>query len=290
MTPACTTRSSRCSPACGTEQRTPPSDPDDDLDDLTRIAEQAVGLGYDIVSNTTPAEIRLKGDRDVVTDVDITVENEVRDFLKRMTPDIGFLGEEEATTATLDGDQDVWTLDPVDGTSNFAHGLPLCAVSLALVRRGEPIVAAIVAPFLDLRYVAAKGRGAFGNGVQLQVSKASTSPSPSYPSATTRWATKPRLRTMRRIRLTTLLAERVERVRMFGSAALDLVWVAEGRTDATVMLANKPWDTAAGVLIAREAGALVVDSRGSDHSLASKETIGVTPGIQHELLSLIGEN
>jgi myo-inositol-1(or 4)-monophosphatase len=108
----------------------------DELTDLTRIAEQAAGLGYDIIKNTTPAEIRLKGDRDVVTDV-------------------GFLGEEETSTARLDDDQDVWTLDPVDGTSNFAHGLPLCAISLALVRHGEPIAA----PFLDLRYVAAKGRG-----------------------------------------------------------------------------------------------------------------------------------
>ena len=144
----------------------------DELTDLTRVAEQAAGLGYDIIKNTTPAEIRLKSDRDVVTNVDLKVEREVREFLKRVTPDAGFLGEEEASTAKLDDDQDVWTLDPVDGTSNFAHGLPLCAVSLAMVRRGEPIVAVIIAPFLDLRYVATKGRGAFGNGTRLQVSKA----------------------------------------------------------------------------------------------------------------------
>ena len=259
----------------------------DELTDLTRIAEQAVGLGYDIVRNTTPADIRLKGDRDVVTDVDLTVEREVREFLKRMTPDAGFLGEEETTTATLDGDQDVWTLDPVDGTSNFAHGLPLCAVSLALVRQGEAIAAAIVAPFLDLRYVAAKGHGAFGNGVQLQASKA-TNLSESIISigdyAVGEHAAK---KNEHRIRLTTLLAERVERVRMFGTAALDLVWVAEGRTDATIILANKPWDTAAGVLIARESGAIVTDRRGDRHQLSSKETIASTSGISREVLSIV---
>ncbi|MBB4912490.1 fructose-1,6-bisphosphatase/inositol monophosphatase family enzyme [Actinophytocola algeriensis] len=73
----------------------------DELLDLQRIAEQAVGLGYDIVKNTTPAEIRLKGVRDVVTDVDIAVQNEVRHFLKRMTPDVDFLGEEDVNSIAL---------------------------------------------------------------------------------------------------------------------------------------------------------------------------------------------
>ena len=261
----------------------------DELTDLTRIAEQAVGLGYDIIKNTTPAEIRLKGDRDVVTDVDLTVEREVREFLKRMTPDAGFLGEEETSTATLDGDQDVWTLDPVDGTSNFAHGLPLCAISLALVRQGEPIVAAILAPFLDLRYVAAKGQGAFGNGTQLQVSKATSLAESIVSIGDYAVGDQAASKNERRLRITTLLAERVERVRMFGSAALDLAWVAEGRTDATVMLANKPWDTAAGVLLAREAGAVVIEASGAAHSFSSAETIATSPGIAGAVLALVND-
>ena len=259
----------------------------DELLDLQRIAEQAVGLGYDIVKSATPAEIRFKGDRDVVTDVDLTVQNEVRDFLRRMTPDIGFLGEEEASSATLDCEQEVWTLDPVDGTSNFAHGLPLCAVSLALVRQGEPVVAAIVAPFLDLRYVAAKGHGAFGNGAQLQVSKATNLSESIVSIGDYAVGDQAAAKNARRIRLTTLLAERVERVRMFGSAALDLAWVAEGRTDATIILANKPWDTAAGVLLSREAGAVVVDATGATHGFASSETIAVSPAIADDVLSVV---
>ncbi|OLF18920.1 inositol monophosphatase family protein [Actinophytocola xanthii] len=258
----------------------------DDLPDLLRIAEQAVGLGYDIIKNTTPSEIRLKSDRDTVTDVDLKIENEVREFLRRMTPAAGFLGEEEASTASLDGDQDVWTLDPVDGTSNFAHGLPLCAVSLALVRGGAPVVAAMVAPFLNLRYLAAKGHGAFGNGVRIRVS-ATTELSQSIVSiGDYAVGDEAAAKNERRIRLTTLLAERVERIRMFGSAALDLAWVAEGRTDAAVIMANKPWDTAAGVLLAREAGANVVDATGAAHSFTSSETIAVNPHIQRSLLSL----
>jgi myo-inositol-1(or 4)-monophosphatase len=90
-----------------------------------------------------------------------------------------------------------------------------------------------------------------------------------------------------RLRLTTFLAERVERVRMFGSAALDLAWVAEGRTDATVILANKPWDTAAGVLIAREGGALVFDSSGESHTFQSADTIAACPGLVDAVVSLV---
>lgn len=261
--------------------------PDDDLDDLTRIAEQAVGLGYDIVRNTTPAEIRLKGDRDIVTDVDLTVENEVRDFLARMTPQIGFLGEEEAATLAFPGDQDFWTLDPVDGTSNFAHGLPLCAISLALVRQGEPVVAAIVAPFLNLRYFATKGRGAFGNSVRLQVSKVANLAKSIVSIGDYAVGEGATAKNERRIHLTALLAEQVERVRMFGSAAIDLAWVAEGRTDAAIMLANKPWDTAAGVLLAREAGAIAFDLAGSAHDLRAKETIVAAPGIAESVLKLV---
>lgn len=259
----------------------------DELTDLTRIAEQAVGLGYDIIKNTTPADIRLKGDRDTVTDVDLTIQNEVRKFLQRMTPHAGFLGEEDPTTATLDGDQDVWTLDPIDGTSNFAHGLPLCAVSLALVREGEPIVAAVIAPFLDLRYIAAKGRGAFGNGIQLQASKATDLSESIVSIGDYAIGERADIKNKRRLRLTELLAKRVERVRMFGSAALDLAWVAEGRTDATVILANKPWDTAAGVLLAREAGALVTDASGSSHNFTATETVAVSPGIAASVLALV---
>ena len=87
--------------------------------------------------------------------------------------------------------------------------------------------------------------------------------------------------------LTALLAERVERVRMFGSAALDLAWVAEGRTDATVMLANKPWDTAAGVLLAREAGALVLDSSGESHSFQSPDTIAAASGVVDAIVAVV---
>ena len=92
-----------------------------------------------------------------------------------------------------------------------------------------------------------------------------------------------------RLALTGKLAARVQRVRMFGSAAVDLAWVAEGRIDASVMLSNTPWDTAAGVLIAREAGAVVVDLDGSPHTTNAQATIAANPKILTDLIELITE-
>lgn len=256
-----------------------------ELDELLSIARDAVLVGSDLVRTATPHQVRRKGDRDVVTDIDIKIEQEIRAYLSRVTPEIGFLGEEEGPSG--DATEATWTLDPIDGTSNFARGLPLCAVSLGLIRNNSPVVAAITAPFLDLRYYATKGGGAFVNGAKLHASRTGELTQAIVSIGDYAVGDNADEKNRKRIRLTTLLAERIERVRMFGSAALDLVWVAEGRTDATVILSNKPWDTAAGVLIAREAGALVVDRFGEPHTSTSTDTIAVSPGIADELLAVV---
>jgi myo-inositol-1(or 4)-monophosphatase len=253
------------------------------LEELAQIAERAVTLGAELVRNATPHQVTEKSDRDVVTDVDIKVEQEVRAYLHRVTPECGFLGEEEGQIGI---DEYAWILDPVDGTSNFTRGLPLCAVSLALVHEGRPLVAGITAPFLDLHYTATRGAGSFVNGQRMHASRTSELRKAIVSIGDYAVGENAEAKNKQRLRLTALLAERVERVRMFGSAALDLAWVAEGRTDATIMLANKPWDTAAGVLLAREAGALVVDSSGEPHTFHASETIAVCPGLVDTIVAL----
>jgi myo-inositol-1(or 4)-monophosphatase len=91
-------------------------------------------------------------------------------------------------------------------------------------------------------------------------------------------------RNLARVRISAVLAARAQRVRMLGSAAIDLAWVAAGKLDASVMLSNKPWDTSAGALLAREAGARVTDLDGRNHDLTSTATIATTPGVRDELL------
>jgi myo-inositol-1(or 4)-monophosphatase len=254
------------------------------LEDLAQIAERAVTMGAELVRNATPHQVTEKSDRDVVTDVDVKVEQEVRAYLHRVTPECGFLGEEEGQ---IGDDEYAWILDPVDGTSNFARGLPLCAVSLALVHEGRPLVAGITAPFLDLHYTATRGAGSFVNGQRMRASRTSELRKAIVSIGDYAVGEDAEAKNRQRLRLTALLAERVERIRMFGSAALDLAWVAEGRTDATVMLANKPWDTAAGVLLAREAGALVLGGSGESHSFRSPDTIAAAPGVVDAVLAVV---
>lgn len=253
------------------------------LEDLAQIAERAANLGAELVRTATPHQVREKSDRDVVTDVDIKVEQEVRAYLQRVTPGCGFLGEEEGRTGD---DEYVWTLDPVDGTANYTHGLPLCAVSLALVHNDRPVVAATIVPFLGLTYIAAKDGGAFANGQRMHASRTSELRKAIVSIGDYATGLEAEAKNRRRLRLTALLAERVERVRMFGSAALDLAWLAEGRTDAAIMLSNKPWDTAAGVLLARESGAVVIDSTGESHTLHAPDTIAATRGLVDAIASV----
>ncbi|PKW18091.1 inositol monophosphatase family protein [Saccharopolyspora spinosa] len=259
------------------------------INELLTIANEAVNLGHQLLTTTPPGEIHAKGDRDLVTDLDIQVQHEVRAYLEHAALDIDFLGEEQGGGSLDQAAERIWALDPIDGTSNFARSLPLCGVSLALVERGTPIIAVISAPFLGLRYNAVQGQGAFVNGQRIHASR-TTELSKSIVSIGD-YAVGAGAAEKNRVRfaLTQALAENVERVRMFGSAALDLVWAAEGRTDACILLSNKPWDTAAGVLVAREAGASVTDAAGTSHTFGARETIAAAPGITDALLRLISD-
>src|SRR5215472_12338500 len=199
---------------------------------------------------------------------------------------MGFLGEEEGRSGDPDAGW-VWTLDPIDGTSNFAHGIPLCATSLALLHDGNAVLAVIDAPFLGQRYHAVQGQGAFAGDRRLTVS--ATRQLRDAVVAVGDYATGPGADRENEVRLavTVQLASRVHRLRMIGTAALDLAWVAEGRMDCSVTLGNKPWDTAAGVLIAREAGASVVDADGNPHHIESAVTIAAPSELIDQLLLLI---
>ncbi|WP_024875599.1 inositol monophosphatase family protein [Saccharomonospora piscinae] len=243
------------------------------LDELLSIARDAAEIGARMMTSEAPGTVSAKGDRDYVTELDVRIQHAIRDYLQRAAPGIDFLGEEDGG-GTLDDTTDyVWVLDPIDGTSNFAHGIPLCATSLALVHRGQPLIGVITAPFLDLRYYAVHGGGAYCNDKPIQCSS-TTDLRRAIVSigdyATGEGAAE---KNERRFAVTRALAENVERVRMFGAASLDLAWVAEGRTDACVILSNKPWDMAAGVLINREANGNVSDLHGVEYTFRGKETV-----------------
>lgn len=254
---------------------------------LLPIAERAVSIASEIIRSKAPGVITAKGDRDMATEVDYAVEHAVREFLSRETPEVGFLGEEEGVSRS--GDGLMWALDPVDGTANFLHGIPLCGASLGLVDKNIPTLGVIDLPFLNLRYLAAEGAGAQANGLNIQVSESCDLRTAIVAIGDYAVGENALDRNRPRLALTQELAARVQRVRMFGSAAIDLAWVADGRIDANIMLSNNAWDTAAGAIIAREAGAAVVDLDGSPHTMNSAATLAAGPGILADLVELVAE-
>lgn len=255
-----------------------------DLEPLLSLAHEAVDLARGRFLSK-PRVISLKTDRDMVTEIDLAIEADVRRFLAERAPEVGFLGEEGGIQGQ--DSELTWALDPIDGTANFVHGLPLCAVSLGLIKNQRQVLGVIDLPSFGLRYAGTDAHGSTGDGERLAVRDSTNLSEAIIAIGDYAVGDDAPHKNRMRFAITEALAERVQRVRMFGSAAIDLAWVAAGRLDACVMLSNNPWDTSAGVVIAREAGARTMDLDGTDHTVGSKATIATAPGIADELIDLL---
>jgi myo-inositol-1(or 4)-monophosphatase len=255
-----------------------------DLDRALTVAMRAISLAGQYTVSHQPTHISTKGDRDVVTNVDLAVEHLIRDLLRDWDSVVGFVGEEQEAS----GDEDTyWVLDPIDGTINLIHGSPLCAIALALVHEHQPVLGITAVPFLDRCYWAVAGEGAYRDGEPIEVSSTPVLDEAviglcdygSGPDA----ATRDRLCTDLDQRLTA----QAQGVRRLGSTALDLIWVADGTLDASILFGNRTWDTASGAIIAREAGALVLDADGGPHSTRSLCTLATTPALAEALVPMM---
>jgi myo-inositol-1(or 4)-monophosphatase len=252
---------------------------------LLALAKQATSLACELIRSRAPHTLTSKGDRDLTSDVDTAVEQLLRNFLRHHTPNLGFLGEESGGTDPVDGSR--WILDPIDGTINYLHGLPLCAVSLSLMRNDITLVGVIDMPFLRGQYYALNNRGSYANGQRLRVSTTQTLNAALVSVDQYTFGVGADYANRARRQLIEHLAPRAQRVRMLGASAIDLAWTAQGRLDACIIVGNKLWDTSAGVLIAREAGARILDLHGANHTANSSVTIAVGPSLEHELMAVI---
>lgn len=199
-----------------------------------------------------PRNIQLKGRIDLVTETDLVVENLLKEKLGRLVPEADFMAEESAESF-VPGDL-TWIIDPLDGTTNFAHGLPMVAISVALWRDGEVILGIVSLPVLDEIFHAVRGLGAFLNGEPIAVTETSdpvqTLVATGFPYTVAEdleHITGPLGRILPATR----------GVRRMGAAAVDLAYVSCGRMDAFYEIRLKPWDTAAGWLLVEEAGGRV---------------------------------
>ena len=194
---------------------------------------------------------------DYASEVDGLAEAEIVKELKRAMPDCAILGEE--TGASGKGRQ-TFVIDPLDGTSNYLHGLPHWCVSIALVENGEPVHGVVFDPLRNELFTASKGAGAVLNDKRIRVTERRDLTGTMLVTGC-----PPRERERLGAHLDCLreLLRDAEDVRRTGSAALDLAYVAAGRADAYFEAGLKPWDIAAGVLLVREAGGRVIDFRGA---------------------------
>ncbi len=222
-------------------------------------------------------KIEYKGEADLVTIADKTSEKLIRERIRGLWPGHDILGEEEGLVDT--GSEYRWYVDPLDGTTNFAHGFPVFCVSMALEHKGQRIAATIYDPTRDELFSAEKGSGAYLNGERIRVSKVAklneclvATGFPSY-----KRHKNPNIYFYHQITL------RTHGVRRAGSAALDLCCVASGRFDGFWEFNLNPWDTAAGVLIVEEAGGKVTGFDGSPFQINSRETLA-TNGLVHDTL------
>jgi myo-inositol-1(or 4)-monophosphatase len=261
----------------------------EDKDELTRLlfcAEHAVDLARDALIEGR-AHVRAlidKGDYGFATVVDIEIERLVHSYLRDRTPEIPFLGEEEGGAGAMA--ETVWILDPIDGTANYVDGSPLCSISLALLRRGQPVLGIVDAPLLDERFVAAAGVGAFRNEVRIHAAEEPAG-DPVVALSDFAFGHKHRDTNRRRFAVIEELVSRSMRLRIHGSVALDLAWLAAGRISATIALSNMPWDVSAGILLVREAGGLVFDEHGGIHDPHSTCTLATVPAMRETMLSVI---
>jgi myo-inositol-1(or 4)-monophosphatase len=205
-------------------------------------------------------QVSKKGPADFVSAADLRAERILRTELQKARPRFGFVLEEQGEIKGVD-EHNRWIIDPLDGTTNFLHGIPHFAISIAQERDGEVIAGVIYEPVRDEMFWAEKGAGAYLNDRRLRVSaRADLAESLIATGLPFKGrATHPRY-------LDTLKAvmERVAGIRRFGSAALDLAYVAAGRYDGFWEYGLSRWDIAAGVLLVREAGGFVADLEGGD--------------------------
>ncbi|HSI02348.1 MAG TPA: inositol monophosphatase family protein [Reyranella sp.] len=233
-------------------------------------------------------QVSEKGPGDFVSRADIMAERVLRKELERTRPEYGFLGEEGGETKG-DG-RNRWIADPLDGTTNFLHGVPHFAISLALERDGEVIAGIIYQPISDELFWTEKGNGAFvdtpnSRSRRLRVSGRKD------PARALVGTGIPHLGKGNHALYHQKLAQVTERtagVRRWGAAALDLAFVAAGRYDAFFEFGLAPWDVAAGILLVREAGGLVNEISGAPFALGTSGSILATnAGLREAMVEIL---
>jgi len=267
--------------------------------DLDRAAGVAVELAcragegaLKLLGRIDRASIGFKGVRDLVTEADLNAERLLVEGIRQAFPQHAILAEEESSRAERAGDTEgvvtreavlshpaCWIIDPLDGTTNFAHSHPFFAVSMALVSNGSPVLGVVFAPKLDELFVARQGRGTTLNGAPVHVSQSTALKDAIFATGFPyRRDELPDLEN--NVEHFNRFIREVRGFRRCGAAALDLAYIACGRYDVYFEAQLEAWDVAAGALLVREAGGTVTDQRGGEDWLFGRNVVA-TNGALH---------
>lgn len=208
-------------------------------------------------------QVQEKGRGDFVSIIDQHAEEIIRTILAEKYPSHAILGEEHGELGAADAEYQ-WIIDPLDGTANFVHGLPHFSISIGLLKRGIPEIGLVYNPITDDLYTAAKGEGAQLNGQRI---RANSERRPDRAVVATGFPFKDPELMPQQLAYVQSVLEDFSDLRRMGGAALDFCLTASGRQDAFFELGLRPWDMAAGILIAQESGCIVTDFAGGKNML-----------------------
>lgn len=249
---------------------------------VTEIAKEAGEFIRQQRKVFSPDKIELKGLNDLVSYVDKTAEQMIVAALQKLLPEAGFITEEKTINKT--GERYNWIIDPLDGTTNFIHGLPVFSVSIALQELDELVSGVVYEINLDECFYAWKGSPAYLNGKAIHVSNNETL---SESLLATGFPYYNFEKQQGYIELFTELMRSCHGLRRLGSAAVDLAYTACGRFDGYYEYNLNPWDVAAGILIVRQAGGEVVNFKGGNECLNSRELLATNGKLTREMLQVV---
>jgi len=231
-------------------------------------------------------QVSKKGPADFVCAADKTAENVIRIELNKARPNFGFLLEERGEIVGSDT-SNRWVVDPLDGTTNFLHGIPHFAISIALERDGEPFAGVIYEPVHDQMFTAEKGQGAHLNGRRIRVSNRHNMDESLFATGIPFKGVRDHPLFLRQLKAVMAVSAGVRR---FGSAALDLAYVAAGRYDGFWETGLKPWDISAGIIIVREAGGFVSDIEGGQDMMSGGSILAANDPLHGPLGKILRES
>jgi myo-inositol-1(or 4)-monophosphatase len=256
--------------------------PEQVIQKVIEIAKQAGGFIRRQKKTFTPDKIEIKGLNDLVSYVDKTAEEKIVAGLKNVVPGAGFITEEKTINKT--GERYNWIIDPLDGTTNFIHGLPVYSVSIALQEFDELILGVVYEINQDECFYAWKGSPAYLNGHEIKVSSSQTLDKSLLATGFPYYDFK---KQPAYIEIFTELMRSCHGLRRLGSAAVDLAYTACGRFDGYYEYNLNAWDVAAGIVIVRQAGGEVVNFKGGDEVLNTRELLATNGKITKEMLETI---